>query len=168
MLGREFYERKTLTVAKELLGKFLVCRGVAGMITETEAYIGQDDLACHASRGRTKRTEIMFGPAGHAYVYLIYGMYYCLNVVTERRDYPAAVLIRAVEGVSGPGRLTRHFRIDKSLNGVDMTSGKELWIEDRGIVVPRPRILHMPRIGVDYAGKYKDKKWRFLLVGNKI
>lgn len=166
MLSREFYQRNTLTVAKELLGKFLVHRNIVGMITETEAYIGQEDLACHASKGRTKRTEIMFGPAGHAYVYLIYGMYYCLNVVTEKENYPAAVLIRAVEHVSGPGRLTRHFEIDKTLNGEDMTKSKRLWIEDRGVVIPPRNILRTPRIGVDYAGEYKDKKWRFVLVNN--
>ena len=100
-LKREFFERKTLVVARELLGKYLIHRIgtkiISGMITETEAYHGFRDLASHASRGRTKRTEIMFGPAGHAYIYLIYGMYYCLNVVTEREEYPAAVLIRGVE-----------------------------------------------------------------------
>ena len=163
MLPREFYEQKTLVVARKLLGKFLVHQGIVAMITETEAYIGQKDLACHASKGKTKRTEIMFGPAGHAYIYLIYGMYYCLNVVTEREGFPAAVLIRGVQNVIGPGRLTRHFKIDKSLNGEDMTKSKKLCIEDRG-VEPRPRqIFRTARIGVDYAGKYKDKLWRFVL-----
>ena len=164
MLPREFYEQKTLHVAKALLGKFLVHGGIAGMITETEAYIGQHDLACHASKGRTKRTEIMFGSAGHAYIYLIYGMYYCLNVVTERENYPAAVLIRAVEGITGPGRLTRHFKIDKTLNGENMTKSKRLWIEDRGVEALPRHILRTPRIGVDYAGEWKDKKWRFLIL----
>lgn len=164
MLPREFYEQKTLKVAKELLGKFLVHKKISGMITETEAYHGFRDLASHAARGKTKRTKIMFGPAGHAYIYLIYGMYYCLNVVTEREEYPAAVLIRAVEGVSGPGRLTRHFKIDKKLNGVDMTTSSKLWIEDRGIKIAPSKIIRTPRIGVDYAGAYKDKKWRFVLV----
>lgn len=166
-LTRDFFERSTLIVARELIGNFLVCRGIAGMITETEAYHGFRDLASHAARGRTKRTELMFGPAGHAYIYLIYGMYYCLNVVTEAAEYPAAVLIRAVEGISGPGRLTRSFNIDKTLNGIDMTTSRELYIEDRGIIIPRRRIERTPRIGVDYAGTYKDKKWRFVLRSNK-
>ena len=167
MLSREFYQRKTLVVARELLGKFLVHASTGsaqvGMITETEAYHGPHDLASHASRGRTPRTQLMFGPAGHAYTYLIYGMYYCLNVVTEEENYPAAVLIRAVEGITGPGRLSRHFNIDKSLNGEDMTKSKKLWIEDRGIVLPPRRILRTPRVGIDYAGEYKDKKWRFVI-----
>lgn len=167
MLSREFYERKTLLVAKELLGKFLVHGGIAGMITETEAYHGPHDLASHASRGRTPRTSIMFGPAGQAYIYLIYGMYYCLNVVTEKEEYPAAVLIRGVEGITGPGRLTRHFKIDKSLNGIDMTHSKRLYIEDQGIIIKPRDILRTPRIGVDYAGEYKDKKWRFVIKSEK-
>jgi DNA-3-methyladenine glycosylase len=132
------------------------------MITETEAYHGPHDLASHASRGKTPRTTIMFGPAGHAYIYLIYGMYYCLNVVTEEENYPAAVLIRAVEGISGPGRLTRHFKITKAQHGIDMATSNTLYIEDRGITIPPPRILRTPRIGIDYAGAYKDKKWRFV------
>ena len=164
MLPREFYEQKTLKVAKELLGKFLVHKNISGVITETEAYYGFHDLASHASHGKTKRTEIMFGPAGHAYIYLIYGMYYCLNVVTEHEEYPAAILIRGIEGVSGPGRLTRHFKIDKSLNGIDMTKCRELWIEDRGIKIAPSKIARTPRIGVDYAGEWKNKPWRFVLI----
>ena len=182
-LKREFFERKTLVVARELLGKYLIHRIgtkiISGMITETEAYHGFRDLASHASRGRTKRTEIMFGPAGHAYIYLIHGMYYCLNVVTEREEYPAAVLIRGVEidqksnlknknfkskiKIDGPGKLTRHFQIDKNLNGIDVTASRELWIEDRGLRIPSRSIKRTPRIGIDYAGPYKDKKWRFIL-----
>jgi len=169
-LTRTFFNRPTLKVAKELLGKFLV-RKIGGkiikaMITETEAYCGPKDLACHASKGRTKRTEVMFGPAGHAYVYLIYGMYYCLNIVTEDEGYPAAVLIRAVDaaGVNGPGKLCRFFKIDKTFNGEDLIKSKRLWIEE-GIKIKPEQIKRSKRIGVDYAGEYKDKPWRFFLKG---
>jgi len=169
-LTRTFFNRPTLKVAKELLGKFLV-RKIGGkvikaMITETEAYCGPKDLACHASKGRTKRTEVMFGPAGHAYVYLIYGMYYCLNIVTEDKGYPAAVLIRAVDaaGVNGPGKLCRFFKIDKTFNGEDLIKSKRLWVEE-GIKIKPRQIKRGKRIGVDYAGEYKDKPWRFFLKG---
>ena len=153
-----------------------------GRIVETEAYIGPQDLACHAAKGRTKRTEVMFGPAGHAYVYFIYGMYNMLNLVTEAQDYPAAVLIRAVEPVrgvelmkqrrrneapgnlaSGPGKLCEAFDIDRSLNGADLC-GRILYIEDRR--EPAPKFQATARIGVDYAGKWKDKPFRFLVWGN--
>jgi DNA-3-methyladenine glycosylase len=171
-----------------LLGKYLVRKHsdgkTIGRIVETEAYVGGKDLACHASRGRTARTEIMFGPAGHAYVYFIYGMYYCLNLVTEAVDHPSAVLIRALEPVegidlmkarrrseqlrnlaSGPGKLCQALAIDKFLNGADVC-GSVLYVEDRG--EPAPKILATPRIGVDYAGKWKDKPWRFLIRGNEF
>ena len=113
-LGNEFFSKNTLWVAKNLLGRFL-CRRlesgqiISAMITETEAYRGLSDKASHASKGRTKRTEVMFGPSGSIYVYMIYGMHHCLNIVTERKDYPAAVLIRGVEGANGPGRVCKHF-----------------------------------------------------------
>lgn len=156
---------------------------IAGMITETEAYCGPHDLASHASRGRTLRTEIMFGPAGRAYIYLIYGMYYCFNIVTEINNYPAAVLIRAVLApkmdykiTNGPGKVCRVFHIDKQHNGLDITKkgnsrgrspraghAQPLHIEDRGIKIPKSQIKKTPRIGVDFAGKYKEKKWRFVL-----
>ena len=166
-LGRQFFERTTLVVARDLLGKYLVRQTsdsiIAEMITETEAYIGQKDLACHASKGRTPRTEVMFGPAGHAYIYLIYGMHFCLNIVTEREKFPSAVLLRGVQNINGPGRLTKHFGINASLKGADMTVSKEIWVEDRGAVINPRDIVRTPRIGVDYAGAYKDKKWRFVL-----
>jgi len=187
-ISRTFYEQPTVQVARQLLGKYLVRihsdGKTVGRIVETEAYIGAKDLACHAARGRTARTEIMFGAAGHAYVYFIYGMYYCLNVVTEAADYPSAVLIRALEPVdgielmearrrtenrrnllSGPGKLCQVLAIDKSLNGADVCASV-LYIEDRD--EPEPRILATPRIGVDYAGKWKDKPWRFLIRGNEF
>ena len=150
-LPRSFYEQSTIDVAKQLLGKYFVRKhpdgDMVGRIVETEAYVGPQDLACHAAKGRTARNEVMFGPAGHAYVYFIYGFYNMLNLVTEARDYPAAVLIRAVEPVggidlmknrrrsealrnlaSGPGKLCQAFAIDRSLNGTDIC-GKVLYVE---------------------------------------
>lgn len=158
-------------VARSLLGRYLVreTHGSrhAGRIVEVEAYVGPEDRACHASKGRTKRTEVMFGPPGRAYVYMIYGMYHCLNVVTERLDYPAAVLIRAVEHesglIDGPGRVCRFFEIDRTLNSHDLTSGKDLWIEDRNERISRTKIGAFARIGVDYAGPWAVKPWRFRL-----
>lgn len=168
--GRIFL-RPTLTVARDLIGKYLVRhnRGevLAGKIVEVEAYVGTSDRACHASKGRTARTEVMFGPPGVAYVYLIYGMYHCLNVVTEREGFPAAVLIRAMEVdgrlIDGPGRLCRLLKIDRSLNGLDLTLKQFLWFEDRGVPVARRDIDQLPRIGVDYAGEWARKPWRFRL-----
>ncbi|TAJ34997.1 MAG: DNA-3-methyladenine glycosylase [Nitrospirae bacterium] len=172
ILSAEFFERKTLLVARELLGKHLVRmseRGLlAGRIVEVEAYVGPEDRASHASRGRTKRTEVMFGPPGMAYVYLIYGMYHCFNVVTEQEGYPAAILVRAVEVeeaglIDGPGRLCRHFEISRELNRHDLTLGKNLWLEERSEPIAPRRIVAAPRIGVDYAGDWAEKPWRFRL-----
>jgi len=187
LLPRSFYSRSTLDVATGLLGKVLVRRldrrNLAGRIVETEAYVGPHDLACHASKGHTPRTSIMFGPPGYAYVYMIYGFYFCLNVVTEPLGYPAAVLIRAVEPLenvdlmrqlrnnperetniaSGPGKLCMAMSIDKQLNGADLL-GTTIWIEDRKLD-PGP-IQPSPRVGVDYAGEYRDKPWRFYVDGS--
>ena len=171
VLGQRFYARPTLDVARRLIGCSLVFdsgRGRrSGRIVETEAYVGQTDRACHASRGRTPRTEVMFGPPGHAYVFLVYGMHHCLNVVTEAEGFPAAVLIRAVEpragiaeeNASGPGRLCRVLGIDLDLNRTDVT-GPPLWIEARS--GRAPRVTTTPRVGVDYAGSWAGKPWRFL------
>jgi DNA-3-methyladenine glycosylase len=174
-------------VASDLIGKVLVRdlggRRLSGRIVETEAYVGPHDLACHASKGHTPRTSVMFGPAGYSYVYMIYGFYFCLNVVTERKGYPAAVLIRGVEPLenldfmrqfrnnperdtsiaSGPGKLCMAMSIDKRLNGENLL-GHTLWIEDRKL--DSGPILTSPRVGVDYAGEYKDKPWRFYLANN--
>jgi len=172
VLSQSHFNRSTLIVARSLLGKYLVRQNgegtIAGKIVEVEAYVGPQDKACHASKGRTARTEVLFGPPGMSYVYLIYGMYHCLNVVTERTDFPAAVLIRAVEIdgelVDGPGRLCRALDIDRTLNRIDMTTRKHLWFEDRGTKVPRGKIRTFPRIGVDYAGEWARKLWRFRFV----
>jgi DNA-3-methyladenine glycosylase len=171
ILPRTYFNRPTLTVARSLVGKYLVrCidgKEIAGKIIEVEAYVGSQDKACHAAKGRTQRTEVMFGPAGFAYVYLIYGMYHCLNVVTEREEFPSAVLIRAIELngklIDGPGRLCRALEIDRRLNRVDLTVGESLWFEDRGGVVGRGTVGAYPRIGVDYAGMWAKKLWRFRL-----
>ena len=135
------------------------------MITETEAYDGFNDKASHASRGRTARNSIMFGPAGHAYVYFVYGIHWMLNVVTGPKDYPAAVLIRGLEGLNGPARLTKALGIDKSLNGKLLGKTSGLWIEPRTVRIPPSKIKASPRIGVDYAGPiWSKKKWRFTLM----
>ena len=178
-LPREFYDRPTLKVAKALLGKVLVRETSKGnllaKIVDVEAYIGPKDKACHASKGRTKRTDIMFGSAGYTYVYLIYGMYHLLNIVTEQEGYPAAILIRGLEPVEklatstrqtridGPGRVGRFLELAHTLNGLDTTQGKTIWVEDHGITVPRKSIQALPRVGVDYAGEWAKKLWRFCL-----
>lgn len=171
ILTRAYFNRPTLTVARSLVGKYLVRvidgRMLAGKIVEVEAYIGPQDKACHASRGRTQRTDVMFGPGGVAYVYLIYGMYHCLNVVTDREEFPSAVLIRAIEIdgelIDGPGRLCRALQIDRRLNRADLTTGESLWFEDRGTLVERGDVGTHPRVGVDYAGEWAKKLWRFRL-----
>lgn len=171
-LARAFFNRPTLTVAHSLVGKYLVRenggRGIAGRIIEVEAYVGMEDKACHASKGRTARTEVLFGPPGISYVYLIYGMYHMLNVVTERVDFPAAVLIRAIdvdgELIDGPGKLCRELGIDRSLHQVDLTEGRSIWFEDRGQRASENQIGTFPRIGVEYAGLWARKPWRFRLI----
>ena len=171
ILPRVYFNRPTLSVARSLIGKYLVRsingRMLAGKIVEVEAYVGPQDKACHASKGRTQRTEVLFGPPGVAYVYLIYGMYHCLNVVTEREEFPSAILIRAIEIdgelIDGPGRLCRALQIDRRLNRADLTTGESLWFEDRGALVERGAVGAHPRVGVDYAGEWAKKPWRFRL-----
>ena len=222
-LNRKFFNRNTVLVSQELLGKILVRKIgpsassrqatiIKAKIIETEAYCGTKDLACHASKGLTERTKVMFGPPGHSYIYMIYGMYHCLNIVTEKEGNPSAVLIRGVElyrgpaphyprrvrsadlhateiplsatdfvrpmepspntGVptratptplNGPGKLCRELKIDRNLNAVDLTKSDLLWIEDDEIKIKKSQIKKGKRIGVDYAGKWKDKLWRFYL-----
>jgi len=156
-------------VAKKLLGKYLV-RRLNGRIksykiTETEAYGGPKDRASHAFGGRrTKRTEVMFGEAGHWYVYFTYGVHWMLNIVVGRSGHPAAVLIRAVQGLSGPARLTKHLKINKNLDGRLANKKSGLWLEERGEKIPAKNIKKAPRVGVNYAGSYwSKKKWRFYL-----
>lgn len=184
-LGRDFYARDTLEVARELLGQRLVRvidgERLSGLIVETEAYIGEEDRACHASHGRTPRTEVMYGPPGQAYIYFIYGMYHCLNVVTDRVGFPAAVLIRGIqpqEGVeymrrnrgfrpegeltNGPGKLCQALTIDRSLNALDLCQSDLLFIEETAEVDPGG-IEVTPRIGIRADEMAKRRPWRFLL-----
>jgi DNA-3-methyladenine glycosylase len=166
-LARDFYTRDVLEVAPGLIGKVLVVNSgqqiSKNIITEAEAYRGSEDKACHASRGRTRRTEIMYHEGGNIYVYFVYGMYWMLNVVAGRTDIPQAVLIRGVEGCAGPGRLTRMTGIDGSFYGEDLVISDRIWIEDMGINLP---FETGPRIGIDYAGDpWKNKPWRYYAVG---
>ncbi|HCP08355.1 MAG TPA: 3-methyladenine DNA glycosylase [Candidatus Moranbacteria bacterium] len=188
ILKRNFYKKDTLDVAQALLGCFLIRKigkkTIRAMITDVEAYVGEDDLACHASKGRTPRTEIMYGEAGHAYVYFVYGMHNIINFITEKKNFPAAVMLRGIEinqgdghlvsfgrfgretpsvlRVSGPGRLTKFMRIDRKLNGWNLTKGEKLWVE-KGIKVPKNKIRKSKRVGIDYAKHCKHYLWRFYL-----
>lgn len=170
-LAREFYDRDTQLVARELLGKLLVHGDRVGRIVETEAYLGPHDLAAHSARGLTKRNAPMFGPPGYAYVYMIYGMYFCMNVVTEREGHASAVLLRAVEPVRnitgtthGPGLLCNAMGIDRQLNGHDLLS------DNFFIAAPECeepfRIVKRPRIGVDYAKHWARRHLRFYIASN--
>ncbi len=185
VLPRDFYLQDTLTVAKDLLGKLIVHidKGsrLSGMIVETEAYLGEQDDACHASKGRTKRTEVMYQLGGHAYIYLIYGMYELFNVVTRHEGYPEAVLIRAVEPIdgidqmtenykhslsslkltNGPGKFTKAMNITRSLNCNDLTT-KPLFIEEYKNI-SNTEITVSKRIGIHYAKNWKDKNFRFYI-----
>jgi len=176
-LPRSFYDRNTIVVARELLGKFLVHlsdgRERIGRIVEVEAYLGPHDLAAHSAKGLTGRTKVMFGPPGHAYVYLIYGMYYCMNVVTEREGHASAVLLRAVEPVQnvegrtqGPGLLCRAMDIDKRLNAHDLLSDS-FYIAAQGDAESNV-IVKRPRIGVEYARHWARRHLRFYLKGNRF
>jgi DNA-3-methyladenine glycosylase len=181
LLTREFYDRPTLLVARHLLGARLirVMHGVrlGGMIIETEAYIGEEDLGCHARAGKTKRNAVMYGKPGQAYIYFTYGMHWMLNSVTERQGFPAAVLIRAMEPVEsvdiissrrhggdtfGPAKLTQALGIDGSLNGVDLCSRKAgLWIE-KGVSITDAEVITGPRVGLENVPElWRSKPWRF-------
>jgi len=176
-LPRTFYARDTVSVARDLLGAYLVRehdgQKKIGRIVEVEAYLGPGDLAAHSSRGVTKRTRVMFGPPGHAYVYLIYGMHHCMNVVTEPEGSGTAVLLRALEPVQGltsntrgPGLLCKAMGIDLGLNGHDLCS-------DHFYIAPAPpgqviEIAERKRVGVDYAQEWADKLLRFYIAGNEF
>lgn len=168
LVERDFASKDTVGLARALLGKYLVARreGVteAYPIIEAEAYDGPQDLACHASKGRTRRTEPMFGPSGHWYVYLCYGVHEMLNLVTGPRDYPAAILIRGLAGVSGPGRLTKRLGIDRRFNAQASSEATGLWIEDRGLAFGDEAVEATPRIGVSYAGEdWANRPYRFVV-----
>ena len=163
-LNRDFFIRDVLDVAPDLIGKNMVVRsgdGVYGryLVTEVEAYRGAEDKACHASKGRTSRTEIMYHEGGKLYIYMIYGMYWMLNIVTGGENNPQAVLVRGVDRYPGPGRLTKSLGIDRSFYGEDLLTSDRLWFEDAGI---NPEIKTGERIGIEYAGEYwKTRPWRF-------
>lgn len=166
-LQKDFFVRDVLTVARDLPGRNIVLNKDGKLlkysITETEAYRGRDDMACHASKGMTPRTEVMFGEGGIIYMYLIYGMYWMLNIVTSVKDDPQAVLIRGIDKVNGPGRLTRELGLDKSYNGESLLASDRIWLE-KG---EKPeKILTSPRIGINYAGEpWISKPWRFFVPG---
>ena len=187
-LGRTFYEASTLQFARALLGQRLVRRvdghRLSGIIVETEAYIGEADKACHASRGRTPRTEVMYGPPGHAYIYFIYGMHHCFNVVTEEEGFPAAVLIRAMEPLeglewmrrhrpgrpdgqltNGPGKLCAALAVDRTLNGVDLRTSQFFFIEE-GRTVADEEVATSPRIGIRSDEVARSRLWRFYIKDN--
>ncbi len=167
-LSADFYTRDVLVVAPEMLGKTLVTRfknGAYGrfIVTDVEAYRGTEDKACHASKGKTARTEVMFSKGGYLYLYLVYGIYWMLNIVTGMENDPQAVLIRGVRDCNGPGRVTRLLGIDGSYYGEDLSISERLWFED-GIIVPDFKTSC--RIGIDYAGDYwRTRPWRYYLDG---
>ncbi|MDD8020659.1 MAG: DNA-3-methyladenine glycosylase [Acidobacteriota bacterium] len=175
-LGRSFYFQPTLKVARELLGKYIVRKvgseKLSGKIIETEAYVGPQDKASHAYGGKvTPRNWVEYLAGGRVYIYLVYGMYWQLNIITGQAGKPECVLIRALEVpgedkniASGPGKLCRYLQLDKSFYGEDLVRSKIMWVEDRGEQVKPGRVKRTPRIGIDYAGTYwSQKKWRFLL-----
>lgn len=164
-LGRVFFERDVLEVAPDLLGNYIMFVKNNSVekykITEVEAYRGEEDKASHASKGRTSRTEIMYHNGGYIYVYLIYGMYWMLNFVTGEPDNPQAVLIRGVERLNGPGKLTRELGIDKSFYGEDLVTSNRIWLVNGESTSTYET---SKRIGVEYAGNpWKDKPWRFYI-----
>ena len=168
-LGRRALTEPATALAPKLLGKLLCRRTEQGIlkyrIMETECYFGEEDTACHASRGKTERTKVLYEKGGTSYVYLCYGMHSLLNVVSGKEGHPEAVLIRGVTGYNGPGKLTRAMAIDRTLNGVDMTCSDELWLEDDGY---EPVFYPAKRVGIDYATEeYRDILWRFIVDDGK-
>lgn len=160
------FSADAVALAPRLLGKFLCRRLEDGTvlrrrITETEAYFGEEDTACHAHRGRTPRTDVLYEPGGCAYVYLCYGMHDLFNVVTGPKDHPEAVLIRGVEGADGPGKLTKLLHITRAFNRVNLVTSANLWLEDDGFA---PKFRRTPRIGIAYAAvRDQRRKWRFVV-----
>lgn len=177
-LKRKFYIRPTLTVAKELLGKYLVRKigkkKLVGKIIETEAYIGPEDRASHAYGGKiTERCKTEYLIGGHIYIYLCYGMYWQLNITTAREGEPECVLIRALEPInekekiaSGPGKLCNWLKLNKSFDGEDLTKSKRIWVEDWGERIKKQQIVATTRVGIEYAGQWAKKPWRFYIKDN--
>jgi DNA-3-methyladenine glycosylase len=190
-LKRDFFQQNTIAVAKQLRGKFIVRKigkqTLVGKIVETEAYRGFHDLASHAHKGKTARNAVMFDEGGYSYIYLVYGMYHCFNIITEKKDYPAAVLIRAVEPIeglalmkknrktdelknlcSGPAKFCQAFALTKKQSGIDLSKSKEIWLEDRGNKIKNSEIVKTKRVGIDYSGHCREWPWRFYLKDNKL
>ncbi len=177
-LTRKFYQQPTLKVAQGLLGKYIIrqWRGkrIEGKIVETEAYIGPQDRASHAFRGKvTPRNKAVYLLGGHIYIYLVYGMYWQLNISTFLKGKPECVLIRALEPTfekekiaNGPGKLCRYLKLNKSFYGEDLVKSKRIWLEDRGSSIQKNSIVQAERIGIDYAQEWAKKPWRFYLKGN--
>lgn len=165
-LDDAFFHRDCLEVAPALVGKLLVHQLPDGSlrrvrITETEAYRGEEDRACHASKGRTKRTELLYGESGIIYIYLCYGMHWLMNVITGEPDQPQGVLFRAAADYTGPGKLTKYLQLDGACNGKPLQPETGIWVEDDGFV---PELITKPRVGIDYAGpEWAAKPWRFVL-----
>lgn len=165
VLKKNFFNQSAFKIAPELLGKFLVRKDkdkeISLMITEVEVYQGFKDKASHAHKGKTKRNEIMFYSGGYWYVYLTYGIHWMLNVVVGKEDYPAAILIRGTDKIYGPGRLTKYLKINKNFNGLLIKKESDLWIEDRMIKLKSEEIKRKKRIGVDFAGQWAQKLYRY-------
>jgi len=165
-LTLDFFTQDAVSVAEKLLGKILLRAGDEGKeiryrITETEAYLGEDDLACHARKGRTPRTEIMYAEGGHVYVYLIYGMYWILNIVTGPVNHPQAVLIRGIDEIIGSGKVGRELHLDKSFYGEKLLTSNRIWIENS---FDKIQFVTSTRVGIEYAGdEWKNKLWRFTM-----
>lgn len=187
MLDRKFFTQPTLKVAQGLLGRYLVRnfgrKKLTGKIVETEAYIGPQDKASHAFGGKvTARNKAEYLAGGHCYIYLVYGIYWQLNITTSKAGKPECVLIRALEPIlvkslqgsdpcklaSGPGKLCQWLKLDKSFYGEDLTKSKRFWLENRGIKIKKSQIVKTKRIGIDYAGDWAKKPWRFYIKGNKF
>lgn len=166
ILDRKYFERPATELAPDLIGKYLCRRTEDGVIrariVETECYFGEEDTACHAHKGRTERTKVMYEAGGVTYVYLCYGIHSLLNIVTGAKDHPEAVLIRGVEGAVGPGRATKFMKITTSDNALPLCEESGIWIEDSG--EKKPKIARTARIGIDYATKTdRERRWRFVV-----
>jgi DNA-3-methyladenine glycosylase len=165
-LNADFYSQNSIILAPKILGK-LLCRNLGGeiikfRIIETESYFGEEDTACHAHKGKTERTKIMYEHGGLVYIYLCYGIHYMFNIVTGMKNSPEAVLIRGIEGASGPGKLTKKLKIDKNLNGENLANSNQIWLEDDGT---KNDFKATKRIGIGYASEeYKNKLWRFVKI----
>ncbi|MEK9155000.1 MAG: DNA-3-methyladenine glycosylase [Patescibacteria group bacterium] len=167
ILPQKFFNQPALKIAEFLLGKFLVRKykgkEITLMITEVEAYDGFEDRASHAAHGKTERNKIMFEKGGKWYVYFTYGMHWMLNIVVGPKDYPAAILIRGAGDINGPAKLTKHLKINKKFNGLKADRKCGLWIEDRGIKISKSKIANLKRVGVEYAGAWARKPYRFMI-----